>query len=65
MNGFVIAVGTFISELNPKAILVAEKIGKVDVILAGTACKVPLAKEYIQKVIDSGRVGKKLSSPRC
>lgn len=65
MNGFVIAVGTFISELNPKAIQIAEKIGKVDVVLAGTACKVPLAKEYIQKVIDSGRVGKKLSSPRC
>ncbi|MFT7161922.1 MAG: hypothetical protein ACI9GZ_003109, partial [Bacteroidia bacterium] len=30
-----------------------------------TACKVPLAKDYIQKVVDKGRVGKRKKSARC
>ena len=59
MNGFVISTGSYIKELTPKALQVSEKIGKVDVDLAGTACKVPLAKEYILKAIETGRAGKK------
>lgn len=65
MNGFVIAVGTYIKELTPKAQEIADKIGKVKVDMNGTACKVPLAKDYIQKVIDKDRVGKKRKSARC
>ncbi|MEM9918814.1 MAG: DNA alkylation repair protein [Bacteroidota bacterium] len=65
MNGFVIAVGTFISELTAKAQQVAASIGKVSVHMGGTACKVPLAEDYIQKVIDKGRVGKKKKTARC
>jgi 3-methyladenine DNA glycosylase AlkD len=65
MNGFVIAVGTYIAELTTKAQKIAANIGKVSVEMGGTACKVPLAKDYIQKVIDKDRVGKKRKSARC
>ncbi|MEM8893619.1 MAG: DNA alkylation repair protein, partial [Bacteroidota bacterium] len=46
-------------------ITVAQKIGKVEVDVGGTACKVPLATTYIQKVIDRGTVGKKKRQARC
>ena len=65
MNGFVISVGTYVKDLTGKATKVAEKIGVVEVDMNGTACKVPFAKDYIQKVIDKQRVGKKRKTARC
>lgn len=65
MNGFVIAIGSYIESLNDKATEVAGLIGKVHVDMGGTACKVPLATTYIQKVVDKGRVGKKRKMARC
>lgn len=65
MNGFVIAIGTYIKELTETAQEVAAAIGKVDVTLGGVGCKVPLATDYIQKVIDKERVGKKRKTARC
>jgi 3-methyladenine DNA glycosylase AlkD len=65
MNGFVIAVGSYITSLTEKAKKTAEKIGKVQVNMGGTACKVPLAADYIQKVVDKQRVGIKRKKARC
>lgn len=65
MNGFVIAIGTYIIDLTVKAQQTAVRIGKVDVVLAGAACKVPLATDYIQKGIDSKRLGNKRKTARC
>ncbi len=65
MNGFVIAVGTYIEALTDKASEAARQIGVVRVDMNGTACKVPLATEYIQKVVDKQRVGKKRKTARC
>lgn len=65
MNGFVIAVGSYIPELTKKAQKVAAQIGKVSVEMGGTACKVPLATDYIQKIIDKDRIGKKRKQARC
>ncbi|MEM1406634.1 MAG: DNA alkylation repair protein [Bacteroidota bacterium] len=65
MNGFVIAIGTYIRDLTQKATEIAEQIGAVEVDMNGTACKVPLAKDYIQKVVDKQRVGKKRKTARC
>lgn len=65
MNGFVISVGTYIKDLTEKATEVANKIGAVEVEMNGTACKVPFAKDYIQKVIDKQKVGKKKKTVRC
>lgn len=65
MNGFVIAIGSYITELTTKSKEIAAKIGKVAVEMGGTACKVPLATDYIKKVEDKGRVGKKRKTARC
>lgn len=65
MNGFVISVGTYVEKLSTKAAEAAAKIGKVSVNMGDTACKVPLASDYIQKVIKMGRVGKKKKKARC
>ncbi|WP_372371681.1 DNA alkylation repair protein [Candidatus Uabimicrobium sp. HlEnr_7] len=65
MNGFVIAVGASITGLTKQAMKIAEKIGKVEVNMGSTSCKVPLATESIQKIIDKERVGKKRKTARC
>ena len=65
MNGFVIAVGSYIPKLHAKSMKVANKIGKVDVNVGDTACKVPLASQYLKKMKDSGRLGKKRKMARC
>jgi 3-methyladenine DNA glycosylase AlkD len=65
MNDFVIAIGCHVKPLAAKAQAVAAKIGEVKVEMGDTACKVPLAAEYIQKVIDSGRQGAKRKTIRC
>ena len=65
MNGFVISVGTYIEGLTKKTQEVASRIGKVNVNMGGTACKVPLATDYINKAIDKGRIGKKRKTARC
>ena len=65
MNGFVISVGTYIEGLTKKSKEVASRIGKVNVNMGGTACKVPLATDYINKAIEKGRIGKKRKTARC
>ena len=65
MNGFVISVGTYITSLTEKSKESAKKIGKVSVEMGGTACKVPLAFDYIEKAVVKGRVGKKRKTARC
>ena len=64
MNEFIIAVGSFVKPLSNEAIETARLIGKVEVDMGGTACKVPLAKQYIEKVISSGRLGNKRKQAR-
>ena len=65
MNGFVIAVGSYVAPLQKQAKATAKAIGKVEVDMEGTACKVPLATEYIAKVEKAGRAGKKRKTIRC
>lgn len=65
MNGFVIAIGSYVAGLTEKSKEVAQKVGKVTVDVGGTACKVPLANAYIDKVIAKGRVGVKRKTARC
>jgi 3-methyladenine DNA glycosylase AlkD len=65
MNSFVIAVGSYVPALYEKAVEAAKKIGKVDVNIGQTACKVPLASEYIRKVEEMGRTGKKKKTCIC
>ena len=65
MNGFVIAVGSYVKSLSKKAQATAKKIGKVSVDVGGTACKVPLATEYMAKIEKMNRVGKKRKTAKC
>jgi 3-methyladenine DNA glycosylase AlkD len=50
MNGFIIAAGGYIQEFTATCKSAAKKIGKVHVDMGGTACKVPDAVTYIDKV---------------
>ena len=65
MNGFVISTGCYVKPLWKQAVAAAKKIGKVSVEMGDTACKVPLATEYIEKVKSMGRVGKKRTTVKC
>ncbi|SOC39781.1 DNA alkylation repair protein [Ureibacillus acetophenoni] len=65
MNGFVISVGAYVPELTEEAKQVAESIGKVHVDVGNTACKVPLAVDYIQKVEAKDKLGVKRKTCIC
>ncbi len=65
MNGFMIAVGIYVKELNGLAKQTAQKIGKVKVDMGDTACKVPFAVDYIEKAEGKNVIGKKKKTARC
>ena len=65
MNGFVICVGCYVTPLNQAAKVAATKLGAVKVDVGDTACKVPLALEYIAKVESAGKAGQKRKTIRC
>lgn len=65
MNGFVISLGVYVSSLMAAAMEAAKKIGAVTVNMGDTYCKVPFAPDYIKKVKDAGRIGKKRKTFKC
>ncbi len=65
MNGFLISCASFISELSDDAIETAKRIGKVEVEMGGTACKVPFAPEYIEKIKARRKIGQKKKTVKC
>ncbi len=65
MNGFVIAVGSYVPALTAAALNTAAKVGVVQVNMGDTACKVPAADEYINKVKNKGSIGKKRKHIKC
>ncbi len=65
MNVFVISVGSYVKPLLKQAKAAARAIGEVEVNMGETACQVPLATAYIEKIEAAGRVGKKRKTIRC
>jgi 3-methyladenine DNA glycosylase AlkD len=65
MNGFVIAVGTYVRPLLKQAKASAQQIGAVSVDMGDTACDVPLAVAHIEKMEALGRLGQKRKTIRC
>jgi 3-methyladenine DNA glycosylase AlkD len=65
MNGFLIAVGSYYLPLSEKALELAKQVGIVSVNLGGTACKVPVASDTINSMIQKGYAGKKRKTVRC
>lgn len=65
INGFVISVGAYVMDLHDEAMKVAETIGKVQVNMGNTACKVPLAVPYIEKIASRNKIGVKRKTCIC
>lgn len=65
MNSFVIIVGTSVPALYEEALETARRIGKVHVNVGKTACKVPLADAYMNKIYSLGRIGLKRKTCIC
>jgi len=63
MNSFVIAVGGYVKELSAQALTIGKSLGHLTIDMNGTACKVPYAPDYIQKMITKGYKKKKMA--RC
>jgi 3-methyladenine DNA glycosylase AlkD len=65
MNAFVICCGTYLAPLADKAIATARKLGRVEVDMGGTECKVPDAETYILKSRRGAPVAPKRKTVRC
>jgi 3-methyladenine DNA glycosylase AlkD len=65
MNGFIIALGAYVTPLTGDALAAAEKIGAVTVDMNGTACKIPGPADYIAKIQARGSLGKKKKTVKC
>jgi len=65
MNGFLISVGGYVAPLTAKAKAAAKAIGKVEVDMGDTDCKVPDAVSYIAKMEAAGKPGTKRKTVRC
>jgi 3-methyladenine DNA glycosylase AlkD len=63
MNTFIISVGGYVKELTAEALKVSKSIGPITIDMHGTACKVPYASDYIEKMISRGYKKKKMA--RC
>ncbi len=64
MNGFVMAVGTYVAPLLKQAMAAAKQIGKVSVNMGETACKVRLASEVLAQIEAGGHAAKR-KTMRC
>src|SRR5580658_4909617 len=65
MNGFLIALGTYVQPLTEFALQTGEKIGPVTADLGDNSCQIPFAPDYIRKVQKRGGIGKKRKSAKC
>ncbi len=65
MNGFMIALGTYVEPLTEAALKTAAAIGPISVNMDGTSCKVPSVAEQIQKAQKRKAIGKKRKSAKC
>lgn len=65
MNGYIIALGGAIPELTQACKDLGERIGKVEVFMGKTSCKVPEIKPYIEKMEARNRIGKKRKTAKC
>lgn len=65
MNNFVIACGTYLESLGEQAVATARAIGRVQVDMGDTACRVPDAEPYILKARRGAPIAPKRKTVRC
>ncbi len=62
MNNFVIMAGIHVKPLHKFTIEIAERIGRINPILAKNNCNIQTAIEYIRKYEDKGKIGTKIKN---
>jgi 3-methyladenine DNA glycosylase AlkD len=65
MNGFLTAAGQCVAPLTDAALAVADKVGKVEVDMGDTECKVHQPGAYLRSMIERGMMGRKKKRARC
>lgn len=65
MNNFVINVGAWSADMTASAKASAAKLGTVKVFMGETACKVPDARAYLEKMEAMGKIGVKRKRVLC
>ncbi len=65
INGYIIALGSYVSDLSDEAIATARRSSKLNVEEGGASSKVPSAGDYIIKAINNGSLGKKKKTVKC
>jgi hypothetical protein len=65
MNGFIIAVGSYVTLLTDLAIEIGDEIGPVTADLGNNNCQIPFSPDYIRKVQRHGTLGKKRKTVKC
>lgn len=65
MNGFIIALGGTEPNFFERCQKAGEKIGKVEVFMGKTACKVPDIVPYLDNMKNRGRIGNRKKTVKC
>jgi len=65
MNGFITAVACYIPVLTDEALATAKTIGTITIDMNGTACKIPEAQVYVEKLKARGKLGVKKKTVKC
>jgi 3-methyladenine DNA glycosylase AlkD len=65
MNNFIVSCGTYVAPLGDKAIATARKLGKVEVDVGDTDCRIPDAESYILKSRRGAPIAPKRKTVRC
>lgn len=64
MNGFIIALGG-VTGFTDQCIEIGKRIGKIEIDMGKTSCKVPYIPDYIDNMIKRDRIGKKKKTAKC
>jgi len=65
MNGFLLAAGGYIPELKDRAVEASKNIGRFEVDMNGTSCKVPEVPTYLDKMYARNQWQKRKKTVRC
>jgi len=65
MNNFIISCGTYLAPLGDRAIATTRALGRVQVDMGETGCKVPDAESYIFKARRGAAIASKRKTVRC
>jgi hypothetical protein len=65
MNGFITAVGAYVTPLTKDAIAASKKIGVVTIDMGDTSCEAPDPIAAIGKIEARGALGKKKKTVKC